>query len=473
MNETINVFLIYTKKDSAILLQLLRHLDSLKDNLKIHFWYDDPVYIDKEWSPQIVSRFEDADVYLLLVSNALMYSKFIEQVEFKMIIDKYKVAKSKVVPIILENCPWDIDFEADEYTFNLKELHVLPEAAKPVNQWESPDRALQSSADHIKKILKFLKDGDAQKPLKKKWEAIAADDEIKDQLAISFSGEKEADERASAEKRVVDEQRRIKEANTKRKASEEQQRKEAEIAAKKWEEEENRLRAEATAKRKAQHEAWLREQMEEKPKNQATEQDKKNDGRTSRKRVLLGFSAAALIVLLIVLLSRNSGDASQELAPQSPEESIVINDSDQSIKPTDGEKPPTQTLGAGASLSKLDIGSRYKNGLVFEVGADGKKGKIVHTDDFGPMIWNDAMKIDEQLGEGWRLPTQDELKIIYKTLGQGANNVGEFADELYWSATPYDANQARLVRFSDGNTSYHYNSIGDFRKFRVRAVRDF
>jgi hypothetical protein len=89
------------------------------------------------------------------------------------------------------------------------------------------------------------------------------------------------------------------------------------------------------------------------------------------------------------------------------------------------------------------------------------------------MSWQSAMKIDEQLGEGWRLPTFDELRIMHQTIGQGATNSGEFSGELYWSATAYDEYQARLVRFRDGNTSYHYNKNVEQRKFLVRAVRDF
>jgi hypothetical protein len=61
---------------------------------------------------------------------------------------------------------------------------------------------------------------------------------------------------------------------------------------------------------------------------------------------------------------------------------------------------------------------------------------------------------------------------MYRTIGQGATNSGEFADALYWSATDYDEYQARLIRFSDGNTSYHYNKNAEHRKFKVRAIRD-
>ena len=89
------------------------------------------------------------------------------------------------------------------------------------------------------------------------------------------------------------------------------------------------------------------------------------------------------------------------------------------------------------------------------------------------MPWYDAIHIHEQLGEGWRLPTMAELQLMHQTIGQGANNSGHFSDELYWSATAYDEHQARLFRFRNGNSSYHYNKNVAHRKFYVRAVRDF
>ena len=132
----------------------------------------------------------------------------------------------------------------------------------------------------------------------------------------------------------------------------------------------------------------------------------------------------------------------------------------------------TEENQAGA-IVELSVGDLYKGGIIFTIDASNEVGKIVDIDDKGPMTWKEAMAIHEQLGEGWRLPTLDELRLIYKNIGQGADNKGEFANELYWSATPFDDYQARLLRFSDGNTSYHYNSSGTFRKFRVRAIRDF
>ena len=136
------------------------------------------------------------------------------------------------------------------------------------------------------------------------------------------------------------------------------------------------------------------------------------------------------------------------------------------------EKANTESLNKVSTSPKLGIGDIYNGGIIFEINYSDNTVKIAHFEDAGPMPWQNAVKIHEQLGVGWRLPSLDELILMYQTIGQGANNTGEFTDELYWSATPYDENQARLLRFWDGNTSFHYNKHVDHRRFKVRAIRD-
>lgn len=123
--------------------------------------------------------------------------------------------------------------------------------------------------------------------------------------------------------------------------------------------------------------------------------------------------------------------------------------------------------------SDAAVGSSFADGIVFEIDSSANTGTLAYATDLEPMTWENAMKINEQLGEGWRLPTMEELSEMFITIGPRSNNSGQFTDELYWSDEAYDENQARLVRFSDGDTSFHYNKSAEHRKFNVRAVKDF
>ena len=60
----------------------------------------------------------------------------------------------------------------------------------------------------------------------------------------------------------------------------------------------------------------------------------------------------------------------------------------------------------------------------------------VQAQDLPKLNWNDAVKACAALGEGWRLPTQDELNVMY----QKKDAIGGFCQEPlagYWSSTPH------------------------------------
>jgi hypothetical protein len=80
--------------------------------------------------------------------------------------------------------------------------------------------------------------------------------------------------------------------------------------------------------------------------------------------------------------------------------------------------------------------------------------------------WDDAVKKCDDLGNGWRLPTKDELDILY----QNKNKIGGFASEGYWSSTENELkDQAWLQLFDTGPQFYLVKNA----RYYVRAVRTF
>jgi hypothetical protein len=78
------------------------------------------------------------------------------------------------------------------------------------------------------------------------------------------------------------------------------------------------------------------------------------------------------------------------------------------------------------------------------------------------MTWEEAKKACESLGDGWRLPTKDELNILY--LNKASFN--GIVDNTYWSSTK-DGNLALVVSFIDGKSVSSGSSFG----WVVRAIR--
>jgi hypothetical protein len=83
--------------------------------------------------------------------------------------------------------------------------------------------------------------------------------------------------------------------------------------------------------------------------------------------------------------------------------------------------------------------------------------------DLGKMTWVDANKACEKLGEGWRLPTIDELKKIYSL----KDKIGGFNNDYYWSITETEFTLALYFNFFNGTEK---DSKEDSTGY-VRAVR--
>jgi hypothetical protein len=89
----------------------------------------------------------------------------------------------------------------------------------------------------------------------------------------------------------------------------------------------------------------------------------------------------------------------------------------------------------------------------------------VMTEDLGEMNWDDAMKACADLGDGWRLPTKDELNLLY----ENKEKIGGFANNFYWSSTGNDNYNAWEQNFFNGN---QYSDNKNYYSY-VRAVRAF
>jgi hypothetical protein len=98
----------------------------------------------------------------------------------------------------------------------------------------------------------------------------------------------------------------------------------------------------------------------------------------------------------------------------------------------------------------------------------------VYPYDLGYMKWDEAMKICAYLGEGWRLPTKDELNVLY----ENKYKIRCFASDNYWSSTesvhwkrPTDSDKYYAWRQHFPSGFPHLDS--KFTNNYVRAVRGF
>ena len=88
----------------------------------------------------------------------------------------------------------------------------------------------------------------------------------------------------------------------------------------------------------------------------------------------------------------------------------------------------------------------------------------VYPEDLGEHNWKDAKKICEKLGDGWRLPTREELHLMWLN----RDNIGGFVAAYSWSSSEFNIPNAWFQYFYSGNQSNYYKNDANY----VRAVRD-
>jgi hypothetical protein len=111
----------------------------------------------------------------------------------------------------------------------------------------------------------------------------------------------------------------------------------------------------------------------------------------------------------------------------------------------------------------LSLGQTVNSASI--VGKSIKIGSLeVAQNDFpNQMKWDDAEKACAALGSGWRLPTKDELYMLYSYKG----TIGGFADRFYWSSMEKGGTDAWFQHLGHG---YQYFTIKNYL-YNIRAVR--
>lgn len=144
----------------------------------------------------------------------------------------------------------------------------------------------------------------------------------------------------------------------------------------------------------------------------------------------------------------------------------------QKIEGSNSAKHPESSASgnSGTLTSKEKHSTNNQNNtnkmLTIEHPLTGVKIQVANQDFINELFWEDAKKACQNLGNGWRLPTIEELQAMYEQLH--VKGLGKFNNGSYWSSTgkfPWDA----LL------LSFEYNNIGtngEDCEFHVRAVRN-
>jgi len=147
---TIKIFYAYahTKKDIPLRNELEKHLATLRRQNVITGWSDQNITAGSEWKREVNINLKAADIILLLVSPDFMDSDYCYSLELKEALEKYRMKRVEVLPVLLRPAYWEESF--------FGHLQPLPRNAQPVSTWKYPDAAFVDVVKEIKMVAKRL-----------------------------------------------------------------------------------------------------------------------------------------------------------------------------------------------------------------------------------------------------------------------------------------------------------------------------
>ena len=129
--------------------------------------------------------------------------------------------------------------------------------------------------------------------------------------------------------------------------------------------------------------------------------------------------------------------------------------------------PMTFTITAETQeeLSKLQALICGLNGLIL-TSDNGEQIEVYPKNLDGAYSWNDAIAACEALGDGWHLPTKEELNLLFSN----KEKIDGFKEGFYWSCSEFSTTFAWAQYWDSGYPGYQDYSGKSYAGY-VRAVR--
>lgn len=145
-----SVFVSYSHQDERFKDELVMRLKVLQAaGLAGVVWTDRMLEPGEKWHTSITSNLEQADVVLLLLSNAALARDYIRNIEVKRALERDAAGVAVVVPVILERCQWTV-------LPGMKDLQAVPKDAKPLHEWKPRNAGWHDVMERLKARMEGL-----------------------------------------------------------------------------------------------------------------------------------------------------------------------------------------------------------------------------------------------------------------------------------------------------------------------------
>lgn len=146
----LKTFIIYARDDAAFKSALRRQLTPLEQLALLEVWDDSHLLPGEEWEKSIEQKLDESDLVLMLVSEASLFSDFIQKKELKTALARKQQGVTQFVPILVRDCLWDLlpDFK------NVQMLPLDPQRSLlAVEAWLSQSSAWAAALRELHRLI--------------------------------------------------------------------------------------------------------------------------------------------------------------------------------------------------------------------------------------------------------------------------------------------------------------------------------
>ena len=98
----LKIFVSYAHANYKVWDKLKPHLDVLKNERLVSWWFDGKIRPGSEWDDAIRKEMKEADIVILLLSAAFFASKYIQGVELREARRRHQAGEAEILPVLLE-----------------------------------------------------------------------------------------------------------------------------------------------------------------------------------------------------------------------------------------------------------------------------------------------------------------------------------------------------------------------------------
>jgi len=141
----IKAFLSYAHADEGWRAKLEPNLILLQRSGLLKIWCDHEIKPGHEWDDEIKGKLEEAELYIFLVSAALLASEYVYKVEIPIALKRMQTNNARLVPLIIRDCNW----KKSEFG----EFQVLPTGGRAIKKWRDHDTAFSNVEEGLRKTI--------------------------------------------------------------------------------------------------------------------------------------------------------------------------------------------------------------------------------------------------------------------------------------------------------------------------------